>query len=50
MNEYMKTGICSLILGLSAGIALQFGFVPIGCVLIFFMWMTLMCGPTIFEK
>jgi hypothetical protein len=50
MNEYMKTGICSLILGLSGGIALQFGFVSIGCVLIFFMWMTIMCGNVIFEK
>jgi len=46
----MKTGICSLILGLSGGIALQFGFVSIGCVFIFFMWMALMCGETMFDK
>jgi hypothetical protein len=32
----MKTGICSLLLGLSGAIAWQFGFVPIGFVLIFF--------------
>jgi len=50
MNEYMKTGICSLILGLSGGIALGFGLVPIGFVLLFFSWMALVYGTTMFEK
>jgi len=49
MNNYIKTGICSLLLGLSGGIAWQFGFVPIGFVLIFFMVLTLVCGPDVFE-
>jgi hypothetical protein len=26
MNEYIKTGICSLVLGLLGAIALQFGY------------------------
>ena len=49
MNNYIKTGICSLLLGLSGGIAWQFGFVPIGFVLIFFMVLALVCGPDVFE-
>jgi hypothetical protein len=50
MNEYMKTGICSLILGLLGAIALQFGFVPIGGFLMFFALLVLLCGPDMFEK
>lgn len=50
MNEYIKTGICSLILGLLGAIALQFGYVPIGAVLIFFTLLALMFGPDMFEK
>ena len=50
MNEYIKTGICSLILGLLGGIALQFGYVSIGCVLMFFTLLALMFGTDMFEK
>jgi hypothetical protein len=49
MNNYIKTGICSLLLGLSGGIALQFGWYPIGFMLLFFCLMALMCGPELFE-
>jgi hypothetical protein len=49
MNNYIKTGICSLLLGLSGGIAWQFEFVAIGFVLIFFMVLALVCGPDVFE-
>lgn len=50
MNEYIKTGICSLVLGLLGAIALQFGYVPIGATLMCFTWITLMFGPDMFEK
>lgn len=49
MNEYIKTGICSLVLGLLGGIALQFGYIPIGGILIFFTFMALMVGPIMFS-
>lgn len=50
MNEYIKTGICSLVLGLLGGIALQFGNVPIGAILLSFTILALICGPLMFEK
>ena len=50
MNNYIKTGICSLILGLLGAIALQFGYVPIGTTLMFFTLLALMCGTDMFEK
>jgi hypothetical protein len=50
MNEYIKTGICSLVLGLLGGIALQFGYIPIGCVLLFFTFLMITLGPIMFGK
>ena len=50
MNEYLKTGICSLVLGLLGAIALQFGYVPFGTTLMFFTLLALMCGTDMFEK
>lgn len=50
MNEYIKTGICGLVLGLLGAIALQFGYVPIGVTLMYFTWITLILGPDMFEK
>jgi|Laugrespbdmm15dd_1035085.scaffolds.fasta_scaffold03696_9 hypothetical protein len=50
MNKYIKTGICSLLLGLLGGMALQFGYIPIGSISLFFTLITLMCGPIMFEQ
>jgi hypothetical protein len=50
MNIYLKSVIFSLVLGLLGGIAFQFGYIPIACVFCFFTFVTLMCGPLIFEK
>ena len=50
MNEYIKTGICSLILGLMCGISLQLGYFPIGVVFGAFSFISLLCGPIMFDK